>query len=64
MKRLAIASIIVIGSGIFASCEKCATCTFNDPEEGVIRDEFCDKGHRYDSALKAYEDNNWSCSED
>jgi hypothetical protein len=64
MKRITIAAAVLLVSGMFASCEKCATCSFNDPDLGTITDEFCDKGHRYDSTLEAYEANDWTCTED
>ena len=44
------------------SCKKCATCTFNDPIQGKLSTEVCSSGHSYDSAIKVYEDNGWTCA--
>ena len=44
------------------SCEKCATCTFNDPELGKLSTEVCSSSHSYNSAIKVYEDNGWTCA--
>ena len=43
------------------SCEKCATCTYNDPTQGKLSTEVCSSGDSYDSAIKVYEDNGWTC---
>ncbi len=58
-KVLFLASIAILAFTI--SCQKCATCTFNDPEKGTLTTEVCSSGHSYDSAIKVYEDNEWSC---
>ena len=57
-----LAAVAVVAS--LSSCKKCATCTFNDEEQGTLTEEFCNKGHQFDSALDAYEDNGWNCSVD
>jgi len=48
--------------GLTTSCQKCATCTFKDTKKGTLTTEVCSKGDSYDSAIKVYEDNGWSCA--
>ena len=44
------------------SCNKCATCTYNDPEKGTLTAEVCSNGHANTSAIEAYEENDWNCA--
>lgn len=60
-KALILASAIAL-IGITSSCQKCATCTINDPERGTISNEVCSSGNAYESAIKVHEDNGWSCA--
>lgn len=60
-KTLLFAGVIALFS-ITTSCQKCATCTFNDPEKGTITAEVCSKGEAYNSAIKVYEDTDWTCA--
>ena len=47
-----------------SSCEKCATCTYNDPEDGLITSDFCSKGRAYEDQKAIHEDQGWSCTEE
>lgn len=64
MKKTFTILAAIVAVATFTNCERCATCTFNDETQGTLTEEFCNNGHQYDSALEAYEDNGWSCSED
>jgi hypothetical protein len=48
--------------GLASSCDKCATCTFNDPEQGKLTNEVCSNGHAYTTAIEVHEDNGWDCA--
>ena len=61
MKKALILSSAIALIGITSSCQKCATCTINDPEEGKITNEVCNSGNAYESAIKVYEDNGYTC---
>jgi hypothetical protein len=63
MKKILLAGSIVMLSLLGTSCKKCATCTYNDPEEGKLETEVCSSGHAYESAIQFYEDQNWVCAE-
>lgn len=61
MKKIIILASAIAFIGITTSCEKCATCTINDPERGLMTNEVCSNGNSYDSAIKVYEDTGWEC---
>ncbi len=60
-KALILASAIALVA-VTSSCQKCATCTINDPEAGKISNEICNSGNAYESAIKVHEDNGWNCA--
>ncbi|MFT4752585.1 MAG: hypothetical protein ACI85Q_000117 [Salibacteraceae bacterium] len=62
MKKTILLSAVVAFLGLTTSCEKCATCTFNDPVKGTLTNEVCTNGHAYDNAIEVHEDNGWSCA--
>ena len=51
-------AVIVLSS----SCKKCATCTYNDPTQGKLSTEVCSSSNSYETAIKVYEDNGWTCA--
>ncbi|MCH9823372.1 hypothetical protein N8085_02730 [Salibacteraceae bacterium] len=63
MKKLLF--LFAVGSLVsLSSCEKCSTCTFNDPEQGeLVSDDVCQKGKQYDHVLEMYDRNGWTCTE-
>ncbi len=49
---------------LLSSCEKCSTCTFDDPERGeLVSEDVCQKGRQYDDVLEMYDRNGWTCTE-
>ncbi len=61
MKKTIILASAIALIGITSSCEKCATCTINDPDQGKMTTEVCSNGNAYQSAIKVHEDNGWEC---
>lgn len=61
MKKTLLLIGVVVSIGL-TSCEKCAKCTFVDPEKGKLENEVCDTSHGYEAAVKVYEDNGWECA--
>ena len=64
MKKLGILFSAIALIALSTSCERCATCTFNDPDSGLITDDFCNKGRTFEDQKEVHEDNGWSCKED
>ena len=62
MKKTIVLSAVVAILGITTSCEKCATCTFNDPVKGQLTNEVCSSEHAYETAIATHEDNGWNCA--
>lgn len=60
-KTILFLGVIAIAS-VTSSCQKCATCTYNDAEKGVLTNEVCSSGNSYKTAIEVHEDNGWSCS--
>lgn len=64
MKRIVVLALVVSGMVGFSSCEKCSTCTFEDPVQGTLKSEdVCQKGQAYDHMLEQYKQNGWSCTQ-
>ncbi|MGB0391110.1 MAG: hypothetical protein ACPGRC_07100 [Salibacteraceae bacterium] len=62
MKRSLLFAAGIALLSITTSCDKCATCTYNDPEKGQLTNEVCSNGHSYTTAIEVHEDNGWSCA--
>ena len=62
MKKTLLFAGVIAFFGLATSCQKCATCTFQDEEKGKLTSEVCSKGDAYDSAIKVHEDNGWTCT--
>jgi len=62
MKKSLLFLGVIAFFSLVTSCQKCATCTFDDAEKGKLTSEVCSKGAAYDSAIKVHEDNGWNCS--
>jgi hypothetical protein len=63
MKK-AIFIITVLGLLPFASCKKCATCTFKDEVAGTtLTDSICGRGKMYQNDLEQHDRNGWICTE-
>ena len=56
-------AFILSGIIFFSSCEKCATCTYDDPINGKDTSDCCGKGNTYKSCRSAHEKNGWKCVE-
>ncbi len=64
MKKLILGLSIIATSFFSVSCEQCVTCTFDDPDQGVIEDNFCGSGATLEDQETLHEDNGWSCTND
>lgn len=62
MKRSLILLAGVVLLGVTSACDKCATCTYNDPVQGKLTNEVCSNGHAYTTAIEVHEDNGWTCA--
>lgn len=65
--RVVISLAFIVGTLMFASCEKCATCTTLDTDplstDSILTSEFCESGHVYDNQLETYQRTGWDCTE-
>ena len=57
--------LFALGAGLaLSSCEKCATCTFDDPVDGELTSEFCNKSHAFTNNWDNHVESGWECVED
>ncbi len=64
MKKLLLVLAIGMVSTAFTSCNKCSTCTFDDPVQGqLVSEDVCQKGRQYQDVLEMYDRNGWECTE-
>lgn len=62
MKKIIISTFVLVSLFSFSSCEKCSTCTFQDPSRGeLVSEDVCQKGKAYDQAMKQYDERGWTC---
>ena len=64
MKKLFFLFLAVAFTFSLSSCERCATCTYNDPADGQIVSDFCSKGRAFEDQKQIHEEQGWSCSEE
>lgn len=62
MKKTLLFAGVVAFFSLATSCQKCATCTYEDSEKGTLTSEVCSQGEAYNSAIKVHEDNGWTCN--
>jgi hypothetical protein len=64
MKNIVVAGFVLTVSWGLVSCKKCATCTYQDSDRGVLKsEEVCQKGKQYRRTLEMYDKNGWSCEQ-
>ncbi|UTW64492.1 hypothetical protein KFE98_10230 [bacterium SCSIO 12741] len=62
MKKLMLLAVMAMSLGMI-SCEKCSTCTYQDPNRGTLTsEEVCGKSRQYDQIMEQYDENGWSCT--